>query len=61
MSLLGGGKPRYGHTSPWVALPKAGDPIPGQISSVLGSRTEQQVLCSAGAAVTQFSRLPDFT
>lgn len=42
--LLGGGKPCYSHTSPWVPLPKAGDPIPRQISSH----------CSAGAAVTVF-------
>lgn len=61
MSLLGGGKPCYSHTSPWLPLSKAGDPIPREISSVLDSWPEQQVLCSAGAAVTQFSRLPDFT
>ena len=45
MSLLGGGKLRYGHTSPWVPLPKAGDRVPRQISSVLDGWPEQQVLC----------------
>lgn len=58
MNLLGGGQPRYRRTSPWVPLPKGGDPIPGHILSVLDGRSYFALL---GAAVTQFSRLPDFT